>query len=177
MMELQKRWPDAINIYRQVLADIQPMLSDIRSIMNEATALTEPNNGDDSDDEERDFELMSSRTDDGYENAPRDRHKTFHSRLLAWLSLHHQALFCLASVYKEQNQDGEADCLYKQAEDVRRELMDPLEKNVERSKQSLRQFQQEHKIDVEIWDMRSRVLNIPRSPFGSGGIMSEACKL
>lgn len=208
LLELEKRYIDAEQIYKNLLVEIDEALSKLRlemkknhsiarehsSFLGEATDKNmktqiageksqddqDITDQDDDDDNKQQNQEIDERELDLEEiDRQQERHsrlgasdldfsQTAISRLLSWLQLKHQVVFCLASVYlqlsenvSDETNDSKkdntpknqykirSDELFEQAESIRSEIMAPSERAVDRSRQALLKFHRLNNCQLE----------------------------
>jgi E3 ubiquitin-protein ligase SHPRH len=174
MNELQKKFDDAIEIYRRVLEiirDRKRSLEDEETIATSAVNTNQDNKLPPSESDSTEVGLSGSEEagaeeeeDDTIEN---DRlGKTRKDSLRLWRELEHRALFNLASVYLELENKTVSDALFADAESVRKQIMATMEESVTRSMRRLGDFQQDNSLFADA----SLCLPMPRF---SGGLLSK----
>jgi hypothetical protein len=161
LTELKKEFDGAIVLYHNALNGITLHIEKLRADYerlreerrndkrNQHTTSSE----DELDEEELDFAMQPAA--DGALSDELDFFQAAQARLLSWLALHHQALFCLASVQLHLERKEISDELYQRAEDVRKELMKPAEQQALRGIQSCKTFHDEANLSQKLAGLKA----------------------
>lgn len=135
MKEIEKKWDESTEIYNKVLSELNMELDDVKKSIKMA----------------RRSESSTSSSEDDHldcdDETPEDINNA-RNRLLSWLSLKHQTLFCLASVCLEKKEKSLSDGFYTEAENVRKEIMKPAENLVMKNLQSVKEYH--HTLEQEL---------------------------
>ena len=94
-------------------------------------------------------------------------------RLLVWLTLHHQCLFCAASVYLERENKKAADEYFDKADQVRREILGPAEQGVLKRIQFLTQVQNHTGVEDKVKSKDYVIADCGLSGFALFGIQEK----